>query len=422
MKTMADVDVVVIGAGAAGLAAARRLRAADRSTVVLEARNRVGGRAWTETDSFGFPLDRGCHWLHSADVNPLRPIAQELGLGVVELDRDRSRRTEGSSLSADEMAECTAAVADFFDLASAAGRAGRDVAVADVVPSDSRWRSIFDAIMTWSASVEVDAISTLDYATYRDTGKDWPVRDGLGTVIARHGADVPVTLGAPVEAVDWRGGAVVVSCSAGMVRSDAVVITVPTSVLAAGAIRFDPPLPSATVAAFENLPLGTADKVDLLLDESGTAMLPADTYRIGRIDTSRTNSLWIRHLGRPTVTGFLGGNLARDLEAAGEAAAIAFVTDELASHFGQDIRRCIRKGVASAWGTDPYTLGGYSCARPGHAHRRADLAAPVDGRLFFAGEATSIDAYSTAHGAHLSGLRAADEVLAAWPAARSSIA
>jgi len=177
-----------------------------------------------------------------------------------------------------------------------------------------------------------------------------------------------------------------------------------------GALRFTPDLPAKREAA-AGLPLGLADKVLLTIDQPDA--LPVDGHLFGAVDRVGTGSYHLRPLGRPVVEGYFGGALAAELEAGGEAAFAAFAIDELAALLGADIRPRLNLLTATAWRADPFARGSYSYARPGHVPARPVLAAPVDDRLFFAGEACSVHDFSTAHGAYKTGLAAAGQVIAA---------
>lgn len=185
-----------------------------------------------------------------------------------------------------------------------------------------------------------------------------------------------------------------------------IIVTVPPSVLADGGIDFRPALPPAKSQAIAGLPLGVNNKIYFSL--SGTiAGLPDDTHLVGSIKTSATGSYQIRPMGRPLLEMFLGADIAKALETDGEAAMAAFARDEINGLFGAGACPELRPGASSRWLSDPYSRGGYTFARPGRADERLALAEPIDGRLFFAGEATSRNWHSTVHGAWVSGESAA---------------
>ena len=169
--------------------------------------------------------------------------------------------------------------------------------------------------------------------------------------------------------------------------------------------------PTIISHAASRLPLGLADKIFLSLAEPDA--VPPESHLLGRFDSARTGSYYLRPFGRPVVECFLGGVLARELEAAGEAAAVAFVTDELRALLGADFARGLAPLAVTAWGREPTILGSYSHALPGSADARAVLARPVSPRLCFAGEACSPRDFSTAHGAWETGIAAADQIAAA---------
>jgi monoamine oxidase len=404
---MSDLDAVVIGAGAAGLAAAKTLVARGFAVQVIEARGRVGGRAHTETALYGVPVDLGCAWLHSADINPFRAIAAELGFTVVESGPAWGARRRIAKLSPAKTAAIERTIAEGLKAISAAGEQGRDVAASEVLPQNAPGRPLLDAILSWIHGADPAQVSTLDAARYHDTGYNWPVLEGYGALVAAYGAGLPVKLSTPALAIDWQGPSVRVETPSGTLAARAAIVTLPTGVLADEKVRFRPALPAAKLASIEHLPLGVADKVFFRVtgDPFG---LPADSYVRGRHDSSRTSAIQIRPFGRDIISCYLGGSYARELEETG--AMIDAVWGELVNAFGSGVRGHLEAPQATAWFLDPHARGSYSAALPGHAHRRADLAAPLDDRLFFAGEACSPDFFSTCHGAHLSGITAASAV------------
>jgi monoamine oxidase len=268
---------------------------------------------------------------------------------------------------------------------------------------------MIDAISTYINGCELDSVSLLDMDAYEDTDLNWRIRRGYGTLITAYGASCPLALNCVVTLIDHSAKRVRIETSQGTLTADKVIVTVPTNLIADEAIRFHPPLP-AKVDAARGLPLGLADKVTLALDEPEA--LPTEGNL--RAATMRTamGTYHIRPFGQPCIEGFFGGRFAQSLEDAGEGALAAESINEIVSILGNDFRRKLKPLAESRWAHDPFARGSYSHALPGHAGDRAILAAPVDGRLFFAGEATSPDFFTTAHGARDSGARAAGEVLA----------
>jgi monoamine oxidase len=406
-----EVDIAVIGAGAAGIGAARRLREAGTASVlVLEARDRVGGRVHTIAPA-GFPLDRGAEWLHSADLNPLSPIAQRLGFSVHRRPPEWTSRLSRSGESGE-------AEADWLATREAQSRARRkaagelrDRSLGSLLVPGGRWNQLLDATSTWGNGAELDRVSVKDYVRYDDnsTNINWRVGEGYGRLFERLADGLPVALDTPVSRIDHGGRTIRIETTHGTVAAERVIVTVPTSILAEERIRFDPPL-SEKVAAAAGLPLGVDDKLFIALD-GDLAECGQDGFLVGSTTRRETMSYQLRPLDRPAIYCFFGGRFAAAMEREGEGAMFAFAADELASILGSDIRNHIAPLAATAWLRDPWSRGSYSYAMPGHADDRAILAAPVDERLFFAGEATSPNFFSTAHGAYMTGLAAAEAAL-----------
>ena len=405
-----QVDVAVIGAGAAGIGAARRLaEAGGAQMLVLEARARVGGRVHTVAPA-GFPLDRGAEWLHSADRNPLSQIARRLGFAVHHRPPEWTSRLSRSGRTAAEEA-------DWLATREAHRRALRDAAVqpgdaplASVVPPGGRWNELLDATSSWANGAELDRVSLQDNVRYEDSGANWRVREGYGRLFERLAEGLPVALDTPVSLIDHGGQAIRLGTARGTLAAARVILTVPTSIIAGEQIRFDPPLPAKRAAA-AGLPLGLADKLFIALDGELPG-LGQDGFLVGSTTRRETMTYQIRPFDRPAIYCFFGGRWAAALEREGEAAMFAFAAGELANLLGNAIRRRIAPLAATAWQHDRWALGSYSYAVPGHADDRAMLAAAVDGRLFFAGEACSPNFFSTAHGAYMTGIAAADAALA----------
>jgi len=406
---MSDPDVIVIGAGAAGLAAAKTLIARGFAVQVIEARKRTGGRAFTDAQHYGVPVDLGCAWLHSADINPFLAIADELSFHVERSEPAWGGRRRIGQLSEAERTAIESTISEGLDALYAAGEAGEDIAASDVLDKNAPGRPLLDAVISWIYGADPDHVSTIDAVRYRDTGHNWPVKEGYGALVQAYGASVPVKLATRASAIDWSGPGVSVTTTAGKIKGRAAVVAVPTTVMTEDRVRFSPALPAEKRRAVEHLPLGIADKVIFRLTGDPFGM-PADSFVRGRHDTSRTSSLQIRPFGRNIVSCYFGGRFARELEEQGTM--IEAARAELVNAFGSKVTQYLSDPLSTSWFLDPDSRGSYSAALPGHGHRRADLAAPLEGRLFFAGEACSPDFFSTCHGGYLSGIAAADAAAA----------
>ncbi|WP_050400795.1 flavin monoamine oxidase family protein [Bradyrhizobium embrapense] len=402
------VNVAIIGAGAAGLGAAHALKGSGLSAIVLEARDRLGGRAHTIQAAPDVVFDVGCGWLHSADQNSFVGIAQQLGF---ELNKDLPpwrERAYGEAFPLADRDDFTLALDDFYDRIERAAQQGKDSPANLYLEPGNRWNPMIDAISTYVNGCELDQVSILDVDAYEDTNINWRVRRGYGALIAAYGAQVPVALNCEVRLIDHAGPRLRIETSRGVLEADKAIVTVPTNLIAIEAIRFVPALPDKLDAA-RGLPLGLADKVTLALAEPEA--LPREGNLRGATMRTEMGTYHIRPFGQPCIEGFFGGRFAQQLEDAGDGAIAAHSIDEIVSFLGNDFRRKLTPLSESRWAHDPFARGSYSHALPGHADKRAVLAAPVDGRLFFAGEATSPHFFSTAHGARDSGERAAKEVV-----------
>ena len=402
-----DTEVAIIGGGAAGVAAGRHLHDAGIDCLIVEARNRLGGRAFTETHA-GFPIDLGCGWLHSADKNEWTRIAQAQGREIDKTPPPWARSSLGFRMG--EQQDYRKAFDEFEERISEFASSGKDVFVAAALEPGGRWNGLIGAVVTFISGGEATEVSARDYENYAHTDVNWRVVEGYGATIAKHGDGVPVVFDSPVRRIDHGGKRLKIETAKGIITADRVIITLPTTVMAKMESLFAPALPEKIEAA-RNLPLGLDDKLFIALDRPEE--FEKDSRLFGAKDDSKTAAYHIRPFGRAMIEGFFGGGNARELEAAGEGAFFDFAVAELCEILGHNFAKRLKPIHIHHWGADPFARGAYSYAVPGKVDCRATLAAPVDSRLFFAGEACSKHDYSTAHGAYRTGLAAAEQVLAA---------
>lgn len=410
-------EVVVIGGGAAGIAATRRLHQAGVDVLLLEARERLGGRAWTLPDS-GFALDLGCGWLHSADENPWVEIARRQGLTIDKTPPPWMRPSLPYGFSSGEQSEFVAALQAFRERLDDFAEDAPDVPASDFLPADARWHGLLDAISTFYSGVELDRLSTRDFARFDDSAVNWRVVEGFGRAVVAHAAGLPVRLSCRVRCIDWSGRRLRIETSAGDLAADAAIVTLPSAVIAAKEGLFHPLLPEKIEAAAA-LPLGLADKLFLSLTDAEE--FPKDSRAFGRTDNAATGAYHFRPFGRPLIEAYFGGACAEALEAEGDADAFgAFAREDLARLLGGGFAARIAPIGLHRWRQDPFARGSYSYAVPGKADCRSALASPIENRIFFAGEACSVSDYSTAHGAYRTGIAAAEELLRGLPKAAPS--
>ncbi|MDH3631603.1 MAG: FAD-dependent oxidoreductase [Gammaproteobacteria bacterium] len=409
-----ETDVIIIGAGSSGLSAAKELTRLGLSFTLVEGSHRIGGRAYSEEIAPGVWFDLGCSYLHQGETNPFVAIADELGvvLGKDKSDLfDESRiglYKNGVPLNSAEREAYTAYLAECFTAVIAAADRGEDVAIVDLVDLENEFATILMHNWADSWTRDLDEISSVDFANFVG-GSDIPVLNGYGNLVASWGSDVMVSLNTKVERIDWSRDGVSAETSRGTLRGRTALCTVSTGILAAGEIDFVPGLPDWKMEAVVGLPTGTENKICLHFDQDVFGPEGRGFYRIWN-DDGAAGGFEAGVMGHNTAVAFSGGRFAVWLEKQGQQAGHDYAVDRVAEAFGNDIRKHVTRSIVTAWSTEPWTWGSYSCALPGQAHQRTELARALDDRLFFAGEATTVSDYGCCHGAYRSGIRAAQEI------------
>ena len=407
-------DVVIIGAGSAGLSAARTLIAEGKSVVVVEAAGRIGGRAYTESRTFGVPFDHGCSWVMGPGDLPYVSMARDWGFtlhdhsGAGEALYVGNRRATGT-----ERQKNSAAWAQIDSAVTKAGRDGLDVSASTVVPADLDFAGV---VQTWMGpmdwAVDFKDLSTMDAWAYGDIGANYMIKEGYGTLVARMGAGLPVQLNTPARQVDWSGQGVSVETSAGTIRAKACIVTVSTGVLGAGSIEFTPELPDWKQQAIGNLPMGLLAKVTLQFDSERFGLVPNSwlTYWVPNEMPAEACFFLAFPFGFNVMIGFIGGQFGWQLSGEGRKAAVDFALSEVVKMVGSKARDRFVKGHLTGWAENPWTRGAYAAAKPGHYGARAELAKPLGNRVFFAGEAVAVPYVQLCGGAYLSGEAVARDV------------
>jgi monoamine oxidase len=410
-----DVDVVIVGAGAAGLSAAKEAAKKGLSFVVVEASHRIGGRAYTEELAPGQPFDLGCHWMHSASLNPFVAIADQHGFAYRKGGSWVDNIWHRGALLGEEKRQAVSALdkADEEAIAKAIAE-GRNDSIADVVDLDSPWRAYHAYWFSLSTSVDIDQTGVLDIAAYNDTDENWPVIKGFGALVAAWASDVPVTLNSPVERIRLKGDGVEVVTKSGTITGRTVLVTVSTNILSSGAITFEPGLPDSKQAAALELPLGIHNRIAILLKDMPAGDTEGQSSTVMLEDDEIPLAIELGPYGLSHAVAVTGGRFGSWLERQGQQASVDYLSERILAAFGNDMAKHLTdRVIVTAWQGDPWTLGSYSAALPGSHQQRAVLGQPIENRIFFAGEATSTDFYSTCHGAYLSGIRAMGEVAGA---------
>lgn len=405
-----EIDVVIIGAGAAGIAAARRIAAAGRNYLLIEAADHIGGRCITDVGTFGVPFDRGAHWIHAPASNPVARLAPGRGLEIYPAPRSQKVRIGLRYARESELEDfLSAQVRSTRAIDDAARRA--DVACEQALPTDlGDWRSSVEFVLgPFPYGKDLANLSAVDFARAPERNSDAFCRQGFGVLLAAGAAGVAVSLSTPATAINVSRG-VEVQTPKGSIAARTAIITVSTNVLASGSIRFTPDLPYRTSEAFNRLSLGSYDHIALQL-KGNPLGLESDDLVFEKSADTHTAAILGNVYGTSLCLIEVAGSFGHDLSAQGPAAMVDFAGDWLAKLYGDQMKKAVTRASATRWDSDMHTLGAMSAALPGGHAARATLAEPVREALWFAGDAVHDTLWGTVGGAWESGERAADAVL-----------
>ena len=407
-----EADIVVIGAGAAGIAAARRIKAANRRVIVVEATGQIGGRCLTDTATFDVPFDRGARWMHNADTSPMVKLARGAGLDVYPAPPGQKIRVGRRNARAGEIEYFLAALVRANRAIDDASRGKADVSCASALPKDlGDWAGTAEFMLGANATgKDLKDISAIDRARALERNNA-PIacRQGLGTLIAKLGEQIPLALSTPASRIAWSGRDVTVETPAGRIAARAAIVTVSSNVLTAGNIKFTPDIPKRQLDAAAKLSLGSYDHIALQLPGNPLG-LARDEIIIEQSNSTRT-ALLFADIGSSSMCSIdVAGSFGRDLAAQGEPAMIAFAVEWLTKLFGSDAVAAVKKSSTTRWNAAPFALGAMSSAAPGGQPSRKILTEPI-GCMFLAGEATHETLWGTVDGAWESGERAAEAAL-----------
>ena len=409
-----ETEVIIVGAGAAGIAAARRLAAAGRRYVLVEAADRVGGRCVTDARIFGVPFDLGAHWIYSPDVNPLTRTARRDGLDIYPAPSGQRVRIGRRNARDSELEDFLTALVKANRGIGEAARGKVDMHCAQALPRDlGEWRPAIDFVLgPYNCGTDLNEISVMDLARSAERDSSAFCRQGFGALLAAQAAGIPIQLSTPVTQIDTRSssGRVDVRTSKGTLQGRYAIVTVSTGVLAEGKIAFAPELPKRQLDALAKLKLGSFDHVALEL--AGNPLgLQRDDLVFEKASGAQTAALLANVSGTPLAMVSVGGRFGRELSGKGDKAMIDFALEWLAGLYGADIRKAVKRTHATRWNASPYALGAVATAAPGHQPARRTMMEPVRDRLYFAGEAVHEIQWGTVGGAWASGERAAEAIL-----------
>ena len=408
----ADVDVAIVGAGAAGIAAARRIATAKARLAVIEAGNRVGGRCVTDGNFFGIPFDLGAHWMHNAEGNPLAKLAPQIGLEIYPAPRGQTMRVGPRNARDAEMENFLSNLVRSHRAIAAAGRARTDIAAERALPRDlGNWKATIEFVLgPFACGKDLGQLSAVDLARVPERDIEAFCRQGYGALLARLAADLPVQLAAPAQRIGWDRNGVDIATASGTVRARAAIVTASTNVLAANRIEFKPDVPKRQLDAAAKLALGSYDHI--ALEMPGNPLdLQRDDLVFEQSAGRQTAALLANVSGTDLHLVEVCGAFGRELAAKGKGAMIDFAGNWLASLFGSDVKNAIKRSHATRWNHESWILGAMSSAAPDATDARRIMMEPVGGRVWFAGEAVHETSWGTVDGAWESGVRAAEAAL-----------
>jgi len=420
-STPTNPEVVIIGAGIAGLEAARTLHSKGISFVVVEANNRIGGRVHTNNDIFGVPFDMHAHWMSYPSANPLIKYGKNNGFDVYRDPRVSKSFVGKREATNEEYKDIDKTYALFNKRIenSSNNITGDDDNVRTALGEDFFKRpwgyTVASNWGVWGMAQNSKDYSPKDWWNSEGGGQHF-CREGYGTLVAHYGRDVPVSLNTWVTEIDWGGDGVKVITTAGTIKAKAAIVTVSVGVLANNRIKFTPELPQKKLEAIDGIDMAVMDYIGLQFTDDVFGF-GADVY----VDQQQHDENGVGYManmsGTNLVYSYVGGDQAKALENEKMDVAIAYGLDGMKSMLGNDIEKKFIKGYATTTGKIPFWDGSYSTAKPGKQPMRAVLRQTLAKKLFFSGEACSPARWASVDGGLNAGKTSAD---AAWYIKNSS--
>ena len=422
--------VVVIGAGMAGLSVARRLTTNGYRVVVVESRDRPGGRMWTDY-SLGTAVDLGAAWIHGdSSSNPLMKMADRFGIATTATEWDQTWLfdAEYGEIEDDKYdpiwSKAESTIERLYELQS---YASSKQSVADALAPILK-RLSEDPIVKRGIQWQIASYIELEYATNYDqlslkhwemdesfSGDDVIVSGGFQKIVEPLSDGLDIRYRHVVDKVSYDKSGVKVVTSQGVIEADRVVVTLPLGVLQQDRVRFEPSLPEEKLDSIGRLGMGVINKIALRFSKR---FWPDDAHLLGLLSSSTEKLTEYYPLtpysGEPVIVGLTRGRHAKSIEMAGKEEVIQQALSELRSVFGSAVPHKVVDSVVTGWYSDEFSYGSYSHIPPGASFSDyRTLAQPIEGKVFFAGEATQARYPGTLHGAYLSGERVAKEIMKA---------
>lgn len=406
-----EVDVIIVGAGMAGLTAAKELALAHKSFIVLEAQNRIGGRARL-INNFAVPLDLGCAWLHGVTENPLVPIADKLGFKRIPTDLNGPIYFGNKKASPKEISACEKTAKELDEVLLKKVKSGIDEPVSWSLPMDKPCADLVASNLgPLENGIEIENISSISAVLFDSEGDDF-VSTGLASFVEKYGEDVPVRLNSVVNRVEYGPQGVRVTLTTGeQFFGKRVLMTVSNGVLLSGKMAFSPPLPDWKIDAIKRLPMGLLNKVIMQFKTDIFKDTPKNSWVLWSGPGDDNIAFVIRPLDAPIAIAFYGGAQAKMFET-DATKALSHAKYALKEMFGEKVESEFYSSAVTEWGKDPWTLGSYSYVTPGSSKTYLELLKPVDDRVFFAGEAAARpESNASLHGAYESALAASETLI-----------
>jgi monoamine oxidase len=418
-------DTLIIGAGSAGLAAGRMLHDAGQNILILEARDRIGGRIWTDETFTDFPLELGAEFIHGENV-VTHNLLRQAGLNTIPVNRMGKLRWAIYRLPALPLdaipAQLRATIVGLQTHYQLLARQSPDpdLSLGDYLRGrgwDDEALKIADVLLAQTCCAPLDSLSCADLIREMKVDhagqQEFRIREGYSALLKWYSRDLPIQLKTAARDIKWDQNGVTVITTTEDYRARRCILAVPVSILTLRIIRFDPPLQQdkqEAIAAFKTEPA-----TKLIYRFPQPFWDPELTYMAHPGLATRWWTPGYGRGGAAVIACFVTAQPARILDELPEEQALTWGLTELNSLLEMrenDLRKACLEARRVSWAKDAYARGGYAHVTPGHARIRPVLARPEGNVLFFAGEATAYDSNpQTVHGALESGWRAAQECL-----------
>ena len=414
-----NYEVVIVGAGISGISAAKIFEDNNISYIVIEANNRLGGRAKKAPETFGHWFDLGCSYLHEGEINPFRTIAKSLKVPIDYQNGDifsieKTKYLFGEKpLLLNKKKKLKKSYNNFLMMLNFYKENVKDNRLSSCLNiNDPNYPILFD-YLTGLNGIEAHLVSARDFASVNE-GKDLIIESGLANMIDKWATGINFILNNPVKQINWDREQIEIYTKSNKYICKSVLLTVSNGILANEDITFIPKLPDYKTQAIHNLPMGILNKIGVLF-EKGTFKDNQIGWYVATPDKYHNNiseifSFEIRKKEKEHMIFFFGGKKGYDVENFPKK-YYKKIIEFIKNQFGENKEKNIIKIIHSSWGKDPYSKGAYSFALPGHNFERNLLKKPLEKKVYFAGEATIQKNYGTCHGAYISGNNTANKII-----------